>query len=146
MDIEIKIDSALEKIKVLIFAPRITDEVKTIARVLEEKDHDLITGFKGEQVIILEPEKIIRIYSANQKIYAVCGETEYSLRLRLYQLESRLNTHNFIRISNSEIINLKKVESFDLSLAGTICVTFKNGTSSYVSRRYVSKIKSRLGI
>lgn len=50
------------------------------------------------------------------------------------------------KLSNSEIVNLKKVLSFDLSFAGTICVSLSDGTSSYVSRRYVNKIKKILGI
>ncbi|MEE3499403.1 MAG: LytTR family DNA-binding domain-containing protein, partial [Ruminococcus bromii] len=44
------------------------------------------------------------------------------------------------------IINLKKVRNFDLSLSGTICVTLSDGTATYVSRRYVSKIKKVLGL
>ena len=51
-----------------------------------------------------------------------------------------------MRISNSEMINLKTVRSFDLSLAGTICVSLKNGETAYVSRRYVSRIKEALGM
>ena len=45
-----------------------------------------------------------------------------------------------------EIINLKKVRGFDLSLTGTILVTLTNGTVTYVSRRYVTKMKQVLGI
>ena len=51
-----------------------------------------------------------------------------------------------MRISNSEIVNLKKVRGFDLSFAGTICVSLSDGSVTYVSRRYVSKIKQVLGI
>ncbi|MEE3451384.1 MAG: LytTR family DNA-binding domain-containing protein, partial [Acutalibacteraceae bacterium] len=68
------------------------------------------------------------------------------LRQRLYELEEQLNKYSFVRISNSEIINLKKVRNFDLSLSGTICVTLSDGTATYVSRRYVSKIKKVLGL
>ena len=48
--------------------------------------------------------------------------------------------------SENEIINLKKVRGFDLSFTGTICVSLSNGTVTYVSRRYVAKIKQLLGI
>jgi DNA-binding LytR/AlgR family response regulator len=68
------------------------------------------------------------------------------LRLRLYEIEERLDNNNFVRISNSDIINLKKVKGFDLSLAGTICVILSNGTVTYVSRRFVARIKQLLGI
>ena len=60
--------------------------------------------------------------------------------------ENRLNKEHFIRISNSELINLKKVRNFDLSFVGTICVSLSDDTVSYVSRRYVAKIKQVLGI
>ena len=68
------------------------------------------------------------------------------LRLRLYEVEERLKQHHFIRISNSEIINLKKVRSFDLSFTGTICVVLNDGSKTYASRRYVTRLKGVLGI
>ena len=64
----------------------------------------------------------------------------------LYEAEERFRGSSFVRISNSEMINLKTVRSFDLSLAGTICVSLKNGETAYVSRRYVSRIKEALGM
>lgn len=78
------------------------------------------------------------------KCYELVGE--YTLHIRLYEIEERLNSHQFVRISNSEIINLKRVDNFDLSFTGTICVKLSNGTTTYVSRRYVAKIKKILGI
>lgn len=89
---------------------------------------------------------MIRIYASSGKIFAVTHKGEYTLRLRLYEIEERLPSHQFVRISNSEIINLKKVNSFDLSYTGTICVKLANGTVTYVSRRYVAKLKKILGI
>lgn len=61
-------------------------------------------------------------------------------------MEKRLESSRFARISSSELINLREAESFDLNLAGTIRVRMKNGDSSYVSRRFVAKIKGILGI
>ena len=62
------------------------------------------------------------------------------------KLEQTLAGLGFVRISNSEIVNLKKVRGFDLSFAGTICVSLSDGSATYVSRRYVAKIKQVLGI
>ncbi len=71
---------------------------------------------------------------------------EYLLRMRLYEAEERLDQTRFVRISNSEIINLKMAKRFDLSFSGTICVNLAGGQTAYVSRRYVAKIKRLLGI
>ena len=89
---------------------------------------------------------MIRVYASSGKVFAVTDKGEYTVRFRLYEIEERLNPNQFVRISNSEIINLKKVNNFDLNFTGTICVELTNGTATYVSRRYVSKIKKILGI
>ncbi len=89
---------------------------------------------------------MIRIYLNSGKVFAVTDKGEYILRLRLYEIENLLLTDQFIRISNSEIINLKKVNNFDLSFTGTICVKLSNVVTTYVSRRYIPKLKKILGI
>ena len=94
----------------------------------------------------MEQTDLIRIYLNSGKVVAVTDKGEYILRLRLYEIEKLLLTDQFIRISNSEIINLKKVNNFDLSFTGTICVKLSNGVTTYVSRRYVPKLKKILGI
>ena len=114
--------------------------------MLSSKTPEVITGFYNDLAEILSPDDIIRIYAEDGKIFASVKSKEYILRQRLYELEEQLNKYSFVRISNSEIINLKKVRNFDLSLSGTICVTLSDGTATYVSRRYVSKIKKILGL
>ena len=114
--------------------------------MLSSKTPEVITGFYNDLAEILSPDDIIRIYAEDGKIFASVNSKEYILRQRLYELEEQLNKYSFVRISNSEIINLKKVRNFDLSLSGTICVTLSDGTATYVSRRYVSKIKKVLGL
>lgn len=144
MQIEIQIDSSCREPKIIIVADCLTEEVHHIIKRLEEPT--VLSGFKENTLKILEQQSILRIYATSGKIFAVTEEGEYTLRLRLYELEERLDTNSFVRISNSEIINLKKVKNFDLSFSGTICVTLSDGTTSYVSRRYMAKIKKILGI
>lgn len=146
MKVEIKLDSEFSEPKVVILTDKVTDEVNEIVRRISETRADTVLGFIEEKLTLLEPRDILRIYAANSKVFAVTDSGEYVLRPRLYEMEERLKSERFARISNSEIINLKKVRNFDLSLSGTICVTLSDGTKTYVSRRYVSKIKEILGI
>lgn len=146
MQLEIKIDSAQKTPKVVVIADAISEEVNEIVRRLSEESPKVITGFLNDKVTILDASGISRVYANNGKVYAVVGAEEYILRIRLYEAEERLQRFNFVRISNSELVNLDKVKNFDLSFSGTICVTLADGAVTYVSRRYVAKIKKVLGI
>lgn len=146
MQVEIKIDASCAEPKVVITTNAMTEEIDRMVKQLSETAPQIITGSKDGKLEILEPKDLIRVYASSGKVLAITANGEYTLRLRLYELEERLDKSRFVRISNSEIINLKKAKSFDLSLTGTICVKFSNGMRTYVSRRYVPRIKKILGV
>lgn len=146
MEVEIKIDDSRTEPKVIILTASVTEEIGRLAQRLSEKNPGIISGSKDEKLEVIGQEDMIRIYASGGKVFAVTEKGEYTVRLRLYEIEERLDPGFFVRISNSEIINLRKVKNFDLSFTGTICVEFAGGSVSYVSRRYVSKIKKVLGI
>ena len=147
MKIEIKLDENCSETKVIIITEKMTDEITALMqRLSEATPQETLIGFDGEVVLLLDPSEIVRIYSAVGKVFAVTDKKEYVLRLRLYEVEERLSGKGFVRISNSEIINIKKAKKFDLSTVGTICVSLSNGDISFVSRRYVAKIKKLLGM
>lgn len=146
MQLEVKIDSSYIEPKVIILTASMTEEVTIMLNKLSDKAPQIISGSKDNKIEVIEQSDLIRIYASSGKVFAVTHKGEYALRLRLYEMEERLPSHQFVRISNSEIINLKNVNNFDLSFTGTICVKLSNGTITYVSRRYVSKLKKILGI
>ena len=146
MQLEVKIDSSYIEPKVIILTASMTEDVNIILKKLSDQAPQIISGSKDDKIEVIEQADLIRIYANSGKVFAVTHKGEYALRLRLYEIEERLPSHQFVRISNSEIIHLKKVVNFDLSFAGTIYVKLSNGTVTYVSRRYVSKIKKILGI
>lgn len=146
MKTEIRIESGCTEPKIIIVTDKMTEEINRIVKLLDQDAPQIISGVRDDVTEILEQSDIIRIYAAAGKIFAVSEKGEYTLRKRLYELEELLDKTRFVRISNSEIINLKKAKSFDLSAAGTICVLLSNGSTAYVSRRYVSKIKRLLGM
>lgn len=146
MQLEVKIDSSYIEPKVIILTASMTEDVHIILNKLSDQAPQIISGSKDNKIEVIEQADLIRIYASSGKVFAVTHKGEYALRLRLYEIEERLPPHQFVRISNSEIINLKNVNNFDLSFTGTICVKLANGTITYVSRRYVSKLKKILGI
>ena len=95
----------------------------------------------------LDPGEVLRFYGEDKEVRAqALGGAVYTVCLRLYELEERLDRRTFVRVSHSEIVNWKRVTALDLSLSGTIRVTLEGGVVTYVSRRYVKKIKEVLGI
>lgn len=99
---------------------------------------------KEHESKVVVPSQIIRIYSQNKKVYVRTKDDCYEVKERLYTLEEQLKDRDFVRISNSEIVNIEQIEKLDMSHVGTIKMYMKNQDETYVSRRYVSKIKEVL--
>jgi len=128
MQIEIKIDPLYEEPKVVVLTASMTEEVHSLVGKLSEKSPSVISGSRDGMITVLEENDLIKVYAGNGKVFAVTDHGEYSIKLRLYEIEKRLDPQRFVRISNSEIVNLKKVKNFDLSFTGTICVELINNT------------------
>lgn len=146
MKISVQLNNNQKEIEVLIKTAVIDDSVNSIIEKLSDEKPKIILGFIDDKAKMLDENNIIRIYSANKKVYAITKDFEYSLKIPLYEVIERVNQNHFARISNTEIVNLKQVVEFDLSFTGTICIKLLNGDISYVSRRYVTHIKQTLGI
>ncbi len=114
---------------------------ETLENLLDVK----IKGYRQQEVKVLAVSEIVRIYSSNKKVYVRNKEECYEVRERLYTLEEQLAEKGFVRISNSEIVNVQQITKLDMGYSGTIKMYLKNGDETYVSRRYVRKMKEMLG-
>lgn len=145
LKIDVTLDPALEELLVKVLSPGETEELRALLRRLEEPRR--LTGFREGSAVPLEAAEVLRFYGEDKEVRAQALDGEvYTVRLRLYELEERLDRKAFVRVSHSEIVNWKRVTALDLSLSGTIRVTLEGGVATYVSRRYVKKIKEVLGI
>ena len=146
LEIEISVDKNYIIPKIIIKTSSMNEEVQKIVSMLSKDEIKVISGMKEDKVEILDENNISRVYAQNGMVYASTQNGVYVLKLRLYEIEEILNNKKFVRISKSEIINLREVKNFDFSFVGTISVQMKNNDVCYVSRRFVSKIKKILGI
>lgn len=144
MEVEIRIDPERQEPKLVIYAAQETPELQKLAEQLSGLALGPVQVWEEERSFLLQQREFLRFYTEGKGVCAQTASRTYSVRLRLYELEQRLDPLRFVRISNSEIINLDRVTAVDLSLTGTICMTLDGQVTSYVSRRYVKKIKEVL--
>lgn len=146
MKIDVIIDADYDEPTILIKTARMTEELDELVKTLSRDAPPILAGTKDGLFTILEADDIIRVYAADGKVYATTRNGDYLLRRRLYEMEEQLNPKQFVKISKSELINLKAVRHFDLSRSGTILVELTGGITTSVSRRFVGKIKTVLGL
>ena len=144
MKVELNIDKKFEETIVTISTNKVNDEIQNLVNYIENKE-DYFIGVLDDKVCLLNMEDIIRVYVEDRKLYAVTVEGRFIVRKKLYEVQSTL-TKDFIKISQSEIANIKYIHSLDLGLRGTIVINYKNSDISYVSRRMLKEFKAKLGL
>lgn len=146
MDIEVKIDKNYTTPKLIVYTSKITEDISNTIDTINNIHNKKLTAYKDDIMYMLNQIEIETVYSENGKVYIRCDNQLYTVKNRLYELESLLNKNIFFRISNSEIVNFNLVKNIDLKITGTIILNFKSGNIAYSSRRYIPKIKEFLRI
>ena len=119
-------------------------KLEEIVNIIKKDKQQRLFGLDQDQTVLLNPSEIDYVYAENRKIYAVLKDRQLELRMKLYEVEEVLVPHHFMRFSKSVIGNLNRIERFDLSFNGNLCVYFHSGNKEYISRKYVNPIKEKL--
>ena len=147
MNVELKIDKSIKESKVVIYASEATTEITDLVNKLQKySSNKTIVGQLEDKNYLLDRDEIESFYSEESKIYARANNKIYKVKYKLKELEEMFEHTTFIRISKYEIANFNKVESLDVNANALICLRYKSGEITYVSRRNVKKIKEYLGI
>ncbi len=141
MKVKINYDNSLENNIVIINVNENSPFTNNIKIKLQDLNINSIYCYKDNKTYFIDLNKIYRIYSYSSNVFIQTESKEYEVRKRLYTLEEELKDFGFIRINNSEIININKIDNFDFSYTGKIIVNLKNNLSLSVSRRNLKKIK-----
>ena len=144
MKLELNIDEKVKETLVVVSANKIDKEVQNLINYIEYSSKYLI-GIVEDKVSIIDIDEIIRVYIEDRKTFVVTLKDTYVVKKKLYEVEN-IVTRNFIKISQSEIANIKFIKNLDFSNTGTIVIKYKNSDISYVSRRMIKEFKLKLGI
>ena len=145
VDIDVIIDKKYIEPKVNILTKSKTKQVESIINSIEntqENQYPYLTGYIDGKAEFISQRDIVRVYIENRKIIIETAEKLYYTKKNLTMLESILNPSRFVRISQSEIINLYKVIHFEFNIAGTIGVKMENSKKTWVARSRVKSIKN----
>lgn len=147
VDIKVAIDEKYVDPKVIILTRKKTGLVESIINAIEnvsENEFPLIPAYIEGEMEFVSQRDIVRVYIQDRKCILQTDEGLFTVRKNLSRLEEDLNPSRFVRISQSEIINIYKVKRFDINIAGTIGVEFENGTKTWASRSCVKTLKALL--
>lgn len=144
MKLELNIDEKVKETLVVVSANKIDKEVQNLINYIEYSSEYLI-GIVENKASIIDIDEIIRVYIEDRKTFVVTLKDTYVVKKKLYEVEN-IVTRNFVKISQSEIANIKFIKNLDFSNTGTIVIKYKNSDISYVSRRMIKEFKLKLGI
>lgn len=144
MKLELNIDEKVKETLVVVSANKIDKEVQNLINYIEYSSEYLI-GIVENKASIIDIDEIIRVYIEDRKTFVVTLKDTYGVKKKLYEVENMV-TRNFVKISQSEIANIKFIKNLDFSNTGTIVIKYKNSDISYVSRRMIKEFKLKLGI
>ena len=140
MRIEFRQDPSAEQPYAVIYAKEKDAAVEALMERMAAEH--TIEAYSERGQVLLKQAEIQRIYTQQRRVVAEADGGSYFIRERLYKLEEKLDGNEFVRISNSEIVNRRRIKMLDFGITGTIRLIFRDGTETYVSRRYVPRIRS----
>ena len=108
MEVEIEQVGREKKELVLIRCHAVTDEVREIAAYVKSRQGSL-TGIKDSNQYEIATSDIYYIESVDGRTFIYTKKQIYETPNRIYELESRLEEKNFLRISKSMLLNLMKI-------------------------------------
>ena len=144
--INTNISTEITETSITINAPKMNYEIQNIIKYIlnmNEMPNQIIAS-KNNQVYFIDLEKVMCFFSKDKYNYLRTNEGIYRIKYKLYELEEIFKHKDFIRISNSCIINIRQVKCFDTSVLGTVLVKLNDNTQETVSKRTVAQIMKLL--
>lgn len=105
----------------------------------------LLMGFINNQTHKVSTTDIYYIDSVDNKTYLYCTNEVYEAKEKLYEIEA-LSLREFLRVSKSTILNLRKIDHLKPALSGRLEATLTNGEKLIISRNYVKALKEAFGV
>ena len=145
MKISIEIDQTKQDTEIQISCKSLTPEIEKIMATLRMINQQIMVE-KEQETYILDVAKIMYIEAVERKTFVYTKEDCFESKLKLYEMEERLEESGFFRISKSCLVQLRRIKSLKNDMDRKIKLTLENGEHIIVSRQYAEDLKRRLGV
>ena len=112
---------------------------------LDEMEH-CFTASAGGKIYSINVDDILYVESVDRKTFGYTVDEVYEMDCKLYEIEERYKQFDYIRISKSCIVNLKKIHSLKPEFGGKILATMENREKLYISRQYAPLLREKIGL
>lgn len=139
---------SIEKTKVTIEYKEKEEQVNKLIDFierLEEVGNNFIGSANG-RIYNINKDDILYIESVDRKTFGYTESEVYELSYKLYEIEECYKLMDYMRISKSCIVNLRKVHSLKPDFGGKILATMENNEKLYISRQYAPILKEKIGL
>ena len=139
---------SIEKAKVTIEYRERDEQVNKIIDFVEhlEEMENSFTASANGKIYSISINDILYIESVDRKTFGYTANEVYELECKLYEIEKQYKLMDYVRISKSCIINLKRVHSLKPDFGGKILATMENNEKLYISRQYAPVLREKLGL
>ncbi len=143
MDIKVvKINEDQEE-QLILRCHAVTEEMKEIISFARSRQGRL-SGTREDKQYEIPILDVYYIEAVDNRTFLYTKQDVYESRLKLYELEERLQGKHFLRISKSVLLNLMKVESIKPALNGRFMAILQSKEEVIISRKYVKDLKMAL--
>lgn len=119
-------------------------EIKKMIKLLRVGEDYLINAENECGMKRIDVKAIEYFEALDNDVFAIIGKERYTVIEKLYVLEESLVNMNFIRISKSFLVNLRKIEYIKPLVNSKLKLIMTNGDILEVNRTYVKDFKKQL--
>ncbi|MBE6508052.1 MAG: LytTR family transcriptional regulator [Methanobrevibacter sp.] len=146
MKVNLFVSRDIEEPHADIHTNELTDNITRAMSILESEDsNEMLAVKKGSDIALLEYDDVYMFRVEDKQVKVYTENSEYLVKKALYQVEENL-TGDFVRISKTTIVNLRKIERVAPSLRGMMFIELKNGLKDNISRKYLPEFKQALDL
>lgn len=145
MKISINIQPDYPDTEISITCPALTPEVEkliSMVRVLDSK----LTVKKDGEVFLLGLDEVLYLEAMERKCFVYTKSEVYESDAKMYELEQQLAASGFLRVSKSNLLSLKHIQSLRTDINHRIRITMDNGEQLIASRMYADELRESLGL